>query len=270
MLEFKFDGKVAVILGGAGGLGKGIVNVFARGGASIAVVDIDLSQAQQVAQQTAERYGAQAKAYKLDMADEDEVNLVFRQIYDDFSSLDILVIASGVGSAQSGEGPNFYKTPSAASQKIVQVNILGTNYCLKAALDYMIPKNYGRIVTLASIAGRRASAKGAGANYAASKAAIISMTQSVARAHAQQGITCNCICPGYIYTEMLESRFTDMAKRMGVTAEQVWQSFALDKIPQGVEQTPEDIGLAAAFLVSERAQHITGQTLNVDGGAVLN
>ncbi|MGI6453624.1 MAG: SDR family NAD(P)-dependent oxidoreductase [Syntrophomonadaceae bacterium] len=270
MLEIKFDGRVAVILGGAGGIGKGIVKVFAQCGASLAVVDINLPEAQKVAEQSAEKYGVKAKAYKLDMADEDQVNSVFKQIHDDFSSLDIVIIASGVGSAQSGEKANFYDSPSTASQRIVQVNILGTGYCLKAALNYMIPQNYGRIVTLASIAGRRASANGAGANYASSKAAIISMTQSVARAHAKQGITCNCICPGYIYTEMLGSRFSAIAKRMGVTAEEVWQSFALDKIPQGVDQTPEDIGFAAAFLVSDRARHITGQTLNVDGGAVLN
>ena len=133
---------------------------------------------------------------------------------------------------------------------------------------YMLPRKYGKIITIASIAGRCGTA--AVANYAISKAGMIAMTQSVARAHANQNINVNSVCPGYVLTEMWEKGVEKFSKIMGKTPEETWKILALDKIAMGRAQTPEDMGNAVAFLASDLAKNITGQALNVCGGSMFN
>lgn len=268
MLGIDFKNNVVVITGGGGDIGSGIEAVFAQAGANMAVMDINVESALKAAKQVEENYGVKAKGYQLDIANEKEVYGVFKQVYDDFGQIDMLIANAAAGSTVSGEGPTLHDSPSSAAQKIMNVNVLGTGYCIKAALDYMLPRKHGKIVTIASVAGRIGTPSGA--NYAASKAAMISITQSVAMAHAKEGINCNCICPGYIWTNLWKIRGPETARRMGMTVEQMWQKVALDNIAQGVEQTSEDIGNTAAFLCSDWAKHITGQSLNVDGGSRFN
>ncbi|MGI6453623.1 MAG: SDR family NAD(P)-dependent oxidoreductase [Syntrophomonadaceae bacterium] len=266
MQGFDFKGSVAVITGGGGDIGRGIGLIFAQAGANIALLDADLEAVLKAAQIIEDHCGVKAKGYQLDIANEKEVYSVFQQVHDDFGQIDMLV--ANADPSIPGEGPTLYDSPSLAAQQIMSVNVLGNGYCIKAALDYMLPRKQGKIVTVASIAGRIGTPNGA--NHAASMAALISITQSVAMAHAREGINCNCICPGYIRANLWKELEPDTARRMGLTVEQMWQQAALDNIAQGVEQAPEDIGNAAAFLCSDWAQHITGQTLNVDGGSRFN
>jgi len=132
----------------------------------------------------------------------------------------------------------------------------------------MLPKKSGKIVIISSIAGRIGTP--AVANYSISKAALIAMTQSVARAHAKDNINVNAVCPGYIYTPMWQKGVEKFSKILGKTKEETWQILALNDIAMGRAQEPEDISYATLFLVSDFAKNITGQALNVCGGSRFN
>jgi len=132
----------------------------------------------------------------------------------------------------------------------------------------MLPKKQGKIVTLSSIAGRIGTA--GTANYSISKAAIIALTQSVARAHAKDNINVNCVCPGYLLTNMWKKGIEKYSKILNKSPEETWKIMALNNIAMGRAQEPEDIGNAVAFLVSDLAKNITGQALNVCGGSRFN
>lgn len=263
-MKIDLSNKIAIVTGAGGNLGEGIVDVLASCGADIAVTDISFDAAEATAFKISSKYNIIAKPYKLDISDEEEVKGVFAQINSDFSRIDILVANAGV----AGEGANYYQTPMDDARRIIDVNLHGTGICIKAALDYMLPQKYGKIVTISSIAGRTGTV--GTPNYSISKAAIIALTQSVARAHAKEGINVNCICPGYIYTDMWKKGVEKYSKFLNKTPEETWKQLALDRMATGRAQEPEDIGYAVAFFASELSMNITGQTLNVCGGAKFN
>lgn len=263
MISFDLTGKIAVVTGAGGGIGGDIAKKLAEAGATVAASDINQESVDQVVAEI-NKAGGKAKSYQLDISDEAAVNNVFDAVANEFGTIDILVAAAGI----SGEGPNFYQTPTEVARKIYDVNLMGTGFCIKAALKYMLPKKYGKIVTISSIAGRIGTP--AVANYSISKAAIIAMTQSVARAHAKDNINVNAICPGYLYTAMWQKGVEKFSKILGKTPEETWKTLALDKIAMGRAQEVEDISYATLFLVSDFAKNITGQALNVCGGSVFN
>src|SRR5690554_5401254 len=264
MMKISLSKKVALVTGAGGGIGSGIVDSLANCGANVAVTDLDFARAEKVAKEIGEKYDVVVKPYKLDISVEDEVKSVFAEVNSEFSTIDILVSAAGF----AGEGPNYYETSMDIARKISDVNLHGTGMCIKKALDYMIPKKYGKIVTISSIAGRVGTA--GVANYSVSKAGIIALTQSVARAHAKQGINVNSVAPGYLLTDMWKKGVEKFSKRLNKSPEETWKILALNNMATGRAQEPEDIGNAVAFLVSDLARNITGQTLNVCGGAKFN
>jgi len=264
MIHIDLTGQVAIVTGGAGDIGSGIVMCLAECGANVAITDLNLELAEIRAKEAAEKYGVKTKAYKLDISMEEEVSSVFAEINKDFSDFDILVNGAGYAS----EGKNYYETSMDTARKTVDVNLHGTGMCIKAALDYMLPKQSGKIVNIASIAGRIGTA--GTANYSISKAAIIAMTQSIARAHAKEGIRVNGVCPGYILTNMWKRGVEKYSKLLNKTPEETWKALALDNMATGRAQEVEDIGYAVCFLASDLAKNITGQCLNVCGGARFN
>ncbi|HHW40664.1 MAG TPA: SDR family oxidoreductase [Syntrophomonadaceae bacterium] len=263
MIAFDLTGKVAVVTGAGGGIGGDITKKLAEVGAAVAASDINKENVDQVVVEI-NKSGGKAKSYQLDISDEAAVYAHFDTVANDFGTIDILVAAAGV----SGEGPNFYETPTEVARKIYDVNLFGTGFCIKAALKYMIPKKSGKIVTISSIAGRIGMPSVA--NYSISKAAIIAMTQSVARAHAKDNININAICPGYLYTPMWQKGVEKFSKILGKTPEETWKMLALDNIAMGRAQEVEDISYATLFLVSDFSKNITGQALNVCGGSRFN
>ncbi len=263
MIAFDLTGKVAVVTGAGGGLGGDIAKKLAEAGAVVAASDLIKDNVEKVVAEINDA-GGKAKAYQLDISDEKAVYDHFDKVAEEFNTIDILVAAAGL----SGEGPNFYQTPSEVAKKIYDVNLLGTGYCVKGALKYMLPKKSGKIVIISSIAGRIGTP--AVANYSISKAALIAMTQSVARAHAKDNINVNAVCPGYIYTPMWQKGVEKFSKILGKTKEETWQILALNDIAMGRAQEPEDISYATLFLVSDFAKNITGQALNVCGGSRFN
>lgn len=263
-MKIDLTGQTAVVTGAAGGIGRGIVEALAKCGANVAVTDINLEAAQEVVREFQEKYQGKMTAYALDIAEEEDIQQVFKHIQETLGTLDILV----AGAAFAGEGKNYLETPMEAARKIMDVNVHGTGMCIKEALHYMLPRKYGRIITISSVAGREGTA--GTPNYSISKAAIISMTQSVAKAHAKEGITANSVCPGYLLTDLWKKGLEKYSKILNKTPEETWKMLALDRMATGRAQEPEDIGNAVAFLASDLAKNITGQALNVCGGAKFN
>lgn len=263
-MKIDLSGQTAVVTGAAGGIGSGIVEALAKCGANIAVTDINLAAAQGLVEACQRQYQVTMKAYTLDIGVEAHIKDVFEEVHRDFGQIDVLV----AGAAYAGEGKNYYETPMEAARKIMDVNVHGTGMCIKEALHYMLPRNHGRIITISSVAGREGTA--GTPNYSISKAAIISMTQSVAKAHAKEGITANSVCPGYLLTDLWKKGVEKYSKILNKTPEETWKMLALDRMATGRAQEPEDIGNAVAFLASDLAKNITGQALNVCGGAKFN
>lgn len=263
-MKIDLSGQTAVVTGAGGDIGAGIVEALVKCGANVAVTDINLTAARQVVDSLQNKYQVKLQAYTLDIANEEDIQQVFKEVKDDFGKLDILV----AGAAFAGEGRNYLETPMEVARKIMDVNVHGTGMCIKEALTYMLPQKYGRIITLSSVAGREGTA--GTPNYSISKAAIISMTQSIAKAHAKEGITANSVCPGYLLTNLWKRGVEKYSKMLNKTPEETWKILALDRMATGRAQEPEDIGNAVAFLVSYLARNITGQALNVCGGAKFN
>lgn len=261
--------RVALITGGSSGLGRGIAAVMAQRGASVAVADIDAAGADETAAAIAAD-GGDARAYTVDVTDQDTLGALAAQAIADFGRIDILVNAAGVIGA-----PGFESAVSSRAEDwdiTFDVNVKGTALACDAVIPHMKQRRFGKIINIASHAGRGGS--GGGGAYGASKAAVIHLTQSYALDLAPFNINVNAICPGSIWTPMWE-RIAVRSKRSNpemrnLSPRQIFERAIRERCPLGREQTPEDIGKAAAFFASDDALNITGQALNVNGGTRMN
>ena len=235
--------KVAVVTGGAQGIGLAIARALGEAGATVVIGDVDEAKAKDAAA----GLGGDASAVRLNVADHDEVKRVMAQLLDARQRLDILVCNAGI----TRDGLLLRMKPEEWSA-VLDVNLHGAFYCIKQALPAMTKQRYGRIVTISSIVGVMGNS--GQANYAASKAAVIGLTKSVAREYASRGVTANAVAPGFIDTAMTQSMPDSARQRL------------LEQIPLGRLGTPEDVALAVRFLVSDEAAYITGQVLHVNGG----
>ena len=262
--------RTALITGGASGLGRGIAIVLAQRGASVALCDLNLDGAAQTAQTIAQierqqKSGITAKAYRADVTDAPELSALVGAILADFGRIDILVNAAGVIGAPGYE--DTLTTREADWDITYNVNVKGTALATDAVAPHMKERRSGKIVNIASHAGRSGAGGGA---YGASKAAVIHLTQSYALDLAPHNINVNVVCPGTIWTPMWEriairNQRNNPAQRH-LTPRQIFDAAIRERCPLGREQTPEDIGKAVAFFASDDAHNITGQSLNVNGG----
>lgn len=242
----KLDGRKAVITGAGRGIGRAIAATLASHGAHVAIVDIDGESAAATAGEMSDG-GAVARAYELDITDSDAVMSSFKIITEEMGGLDILVNNAGL------TRDNLLLRMSPDDWDLVmKVNLKGAYNCIRAAVRPMMSQRNGRIISIASVVGILGNA--GQANYAASKAGLIALTKSVAKEFASRGITANAVAPGFIETPMTEKLsdkvredFMSMVllKRFGTTA---------------------DVANLVAFLASDEADYITGQTISVDGG----
>lgn len=252
MFTVNLCGHTAVVTGGNGAIGGGICDRLAACGADIAVMEFKEDVAVSVAQKLQKKHGVKAKGYGADITNEAEINAVISKIAGDFGKIDILAAAAGISGSANGD-VTPHETASASAHKIIDANFFGTVYPVRAVLPFMRERKYGRIIIVSSIAGRSASATGRLAFYGAAKAALIHFTQSIARAYSKEGITCNAILPGYVFSQIYVDTCAVYAQRWDCTPEEAWKRIALDNIPQGEAQTPEDMGNAAVFFASEMA-----------------
>ena len=266
----RLDEKIALVTGGAQGIGKAIALRLAGEGAAVALADINGDRARETAEEIT-ALGLHASAVITDMANVDSIRSMVEQVVGEFDRIDILVNNAGVIQIKP-----FLEISEEDWDRVVDINQKGLFFCLQAVGAQMVrqipeesrragrgDKNYGKIVNLSSISGRRGRTDQA--HYAATKAAIISITQSAALALAPFNINVNAVSPSVIPTPMWEQVERERGKLPGSPPGGSMKSF-IDRIPLGRAGTTEDIAAAVAFLCSSDADYVTGQTLNVDGG----
>jgi len=241
--------KVALITGGARGIGKEIALTFAKEGANICVCDID----EQIISETIrelESLGGQAIGLKADVTNFSQVEEMVQKILDKFTKIDILINNAGITRDNL-----LLRMKEAEWDAVLNVNLKGTFNCTKAVSKVMVKQRSGKIVSIASIIGLMGNA--GQSNYAASKGGIISFTKSIAKELASRNINVNAIAPGFIETDMTAKLSSNLREEM------------LKMIPSKRFGKTGDVANAALFLVSELSNYITGHVVQVDGGMVM-
>ncbi|MBM3949400.1 MAG: SDR family oxidoreductase [SAR202 cluster bacterium] len=263
-------GRVAIVTGGASGIGVGICKALAEQGAAVVVADLN----EQGAAATAKRLagdGAKASAVGVDVTKRDSIEGMVAGTLRKHKQVDILVNDAGIIGA-----PGWWEREHDSDedwQKVFEVNVRGLVMCSQAVTPHMLERGYGKQVNIASIAARRG---GEVPSYCASKAAVVNWTQSQAARLALHHVNVNAICPGLLWTPMFEKladRYSSHSVRKayrGKRGRELFEYMVQEWIPMKREQTPEDIGKLAAFLASDDAKNITGQAFNVDGGIYMN
>ncbi|EFC81791.1 SDR family NAD(P)-dependent oxidoreductase [Parafrankia sp. EUN1f] len=245
------NGKVAVVTGGASGIGRSCAQRLARDGAKVAVLDLNEGDAKQVVAEI-EAEGGTAHALAIDVADRASVDQALAQTREHLGPVTILVNSAG----KTGYH-RFIDMSLESWTSILTVNLTGTFHCCQSALPDMIEAGWGRIVNISS-----SSAQGGQpymAHYVASKAGVIGFTKALALELGPSGITVNTIPPGFVDTPML--RLSEQKGRFGATVDEHAARTPVRRVGR-----PEDISAACAFLVSEEAGYITGQVIGVNGG----
>ncbi|MBE1536772.1 SDR family NAD(P)-dependent oxidoreductase [Actinomadura algeriensis] len=245
--------RVAVVTGGASGIGAATCHRLAERGHRVAVLDLDGDGANRVAKELRSR-GGDALGLAADVADRPAVDAAFAEVRAALGPTEILVTSAGLVAFD-----RFEDITPGRWNRIVDVNLTGTFHCCQAAVPDMVAAGWGRIVTISSSSAQRGSPTMA--HYAAAKGGVIVLTKSLARAYASDGITVNSVPPSGIETPMQHRS----QEEGNLPANEVMAG----AIPLGRLGTPDDIAAAAAFLASDEAGFITGQVLGVNGGAVL-
>lgn len=254
----RLNGKVAIVTGGAQGMGRAICERYVLEGASVVIADLNPDGAQQAAQELSGTDG-KVVAVAVDVRDQTQVQQMVDAAVEHFGGVDILVNNAGVGKIIP-----FLDTTEADWNFIFDINCKGLLWSSQAAARQMIAQGRGgKIINLASQAGRRGEALVLA--YCASKACVISMTQSIALALAPHNINVNAIAPGIVDTPFWEEVDKQFAALLGMDVGEPKRTF-VKSIPLGRIEQPEDITGAAVFLASADSNYVTQQTLNVDGG----
>jgi meso-butanediol dehydrogenase/(S,S)-butanediol dehydrogenase/diacetyl reductase len=253
--------QVAIVTGAGRGIGRATALELARMGADIVVAELDQANAQRTATEV-RSCGRRALVVPTDVTSRSALSAMVAQTRAEFGKIDILVNNAGIYRAA--------KTLEVTEEHwdaIMDINAKSVFFATQTVLPTMIEQKRGAIVSLASMAGKIGSPNNL--PYNASKAAVISMTKSLAVAHAADGIRVNCVCPGFVETDMWTAVAHEQSALLNQSPEEFTRRQAR-RIPLGRMERPEDVANVIGFLVSPRSDYMTGQALSVDGGLVMH
>jgi len=255
--------RIAIVTGGAQGLGEAICHRLAREGAHIVVADINLEQAERVAAEIVAQTDRRAIAVKADVTDEAQVEALVNRTVETFGRLDIMVANAGILIAEAID-----EFPADQWRRVLDVDLFGYFLCAKHAARVMKAQRSGVIIQINSKSGKRGSYKNSA--YAAAKFGGIGLTQSIALELAEYGVRANAVCPGNLldsplWTQGPNSLFKQYARKWGISEEEVRQKY-IDQVPLKRGCTYDDVCNIVVFLASDQASYMTGQAINVTGG----
>ena len=249
-MKFNLNDKIAIVTGASQGIGETIAVEMAKSGANV----FCLARNKNALDSTINKIisnGDKASAYSCDISDNEQFNNIVTDIFKEYGSIDILVNNAGITNDTL-----LMRMSDDQWDSVLNINLKGSFTCTRSVIKYMMKKKAGRIINITSIVGLTGNA--GQANYAASKAGLIGMTKSIAKEVASRGITANCVAPGWIETAMTKQLSDDVKNKF------------LSQIPTGKIGYPKDIANTVIFLASKEAEYITGQTITVDGGRIIN
>jgi 3-oxoacyl-[acyl-carrier protein] reductase len=242
--------KTAVITGSARGIGRAIAEKLAEAGAKIVISDILVEDGEKTAKEIKEKYGVETLFISSNVSDSQSADELVSKAHEAFGKIDVFVNNAGIT-----RDTLLLRMKEDDFDRVISVNLKGTFNCTQSVLKKMIKQRSGSIINIASVIGLIGNV--GQANYAASKAGVIGFTKSVAREGAPRGVRANSIAPGFIKSDMTHILNEEVQKQI------------LSQIPAGEMGTPEDVANAVLFLASDLSSYITGQTLTVDGGMVM-
>jgi 3-hydroxybutyrate dehydrogenase len=255
-------GKTAVVTGSTSGIGLGIAGALAAEGCDIVLNGFgDAAEIERRRAGLAEKHGVRAAYVAADMAKPADIRALVEQVKGQFGGVDILVNNAGIQHVAK-----IVDFPEERWDAVMAVNLSAAFHASKAALPGMIAKGWGRIINIASAHGLVAS--GEKAAYVAAKHGLVGLTKVTAIETANQGITCNAICPGWVLTPLVQQQIEARAKAEGVPVQQARQNLLSEKQPMLDFTTPEKIAALTVFLCGDGASTITGAALSIDGGWV--
>ena len=244
------EGKVVLITGASRGIGAAIAQVCAREGARVAFIYVRNLDGAEKTRAALEELGAEAKFYQADVGDFDRAQEIVDDVCETFGTLDVLVNNAGI----NRDGV-IWKMTEQAWDEVLSTDLKGVFNYTRAAAPVFREKKSGRIITVASINGLRG--KFGQSNYSAAKAGVVGFSKSVAREVGRASVTVNVVCPGLIGTEMIENMPDEFKKS------------AMQEIILGRIGAPEDVAEVVSFLASDKARHVTGEVIKVDGGQYI-
>ncbi|MEM9034865.1 MAG: glucose 1-dehydrogenase [Actinomycetota bacterium] len=247
------SGGNAIVTGGAGGIGSAIGDALARDGWNVAIWELDVDAAEERAEALASAHGVQAVGVHVDISSLEAVDRALAETEARLGPVEALVNNAGIDVIKP-----FVDSTEDEWDRIIAVNLKGTIACCRAVIDGMVERGSGRIVNIASDAGRVGSS--GEAVYSATKGGVIAFTKTLARETARSGVRVNCVCPGPTETALLG--------QLAEYSEKLYAGLAR-AIPVGRTAQPDDVAPAVAFLISDGAGYITGQTLSVSGGLTM-